>query len=222
MPDLPPESLGSGHSTDVKPPPFTQQVEDLKKLSKKRDDARSQWGTCYDMLENLQRLRKLARYLAPIEREIAKEKDDEVKEILEQQALEQREVMEYRLNRLIKEAVGKETVAKSATGGFIELTYLIPGKAVEREKMTDVSYLDDVIKRVGKNQRTLSDRDAALSKRVEALEKSLTGKAADPKHKLERCLAKCKEEEHGLCDNPAIYNGRCWIFEHRYQELSDK
>jgi DNA repair ATPase RecN len=79
----------------------------------------------------------------------------------------------------------------------------------------DVEALDKAIqesmKRIGGHESTT----VKMREKLDELKKQL--KEHGDKGEVPKCGAVCKFPEHGLCDNPATHNGRCWIAEHQAQ-----
>lgn len=79
----------------------------------------------------------------------------------------------------------------------------------------DVAALDKAVQ----DSMTESGRQGTAiwrtEKELEELQRQMKehGKKAD----LPKCGAQCKFPEHGLCDNPAVKDGRCWIPDHQAQ-----
>jgi|GEM_PF-4482412 len=111
-----------------------------------------------------------------------------------------------------------------------ELAYLLEEQRKEIERLTKImteigektSVSVDDVEALGKAiqdaMREMGGHESTtwkLKDKLEELKKQL--KEHGDKGEVPKCGAQCKYPEHGLCDNPAVHNGRCWIPEHQAQ-----
>jgi len=212
LPVNPPLLNPAEHSTGLGPPSPRRLYNEIVELD-------SRIGRYTLLLSNLNRLCKLVRRRDSIEGAIARAPDDKTWEQLEQRARDKQEEVEVQLQELVKDAIGAEDLARSRTKGMNELMELIPGVRYShdtREKMKTERFLDRVILAVEGKLQTLKYQRDRKQQRLSELGESSEGGVADPKDRAEKCLAKNKTKP-GLCGNPAVYDGRCWIPEHQDQ-----
>jgi len=194
-------------------------VETCKRLDNEIEELDSRIGRYTLMLPNLERLRKLVRRRDSLADATRRPGDAETWKQLMQRVDTKQEEIRVQLQRLIRDAVCAEDLARSRTEGMSELVKLIPGvhdSFHTRHEMETESFLDRVIPAVKGKLQTLKNQRDKKHQLLVRLRGKLKGMGAIRRCELERCLAECTTRP-GRCRNPAVRDGRCWLPTHRDQ-----